>query len=151
MSETLLHCCSTQLKGLTNVFCLNYCTDVLLYMCICIVLWMYHELTQNWGQVEFYRLIFLRLFHLTCSTGGPCLCCTVSSTSVPRLFFYTWEMWDQSAEMPLALFPSPWSLSKQKRSLFPPDRFFPAALARLFCTLSWQLFAAWLLWLFHCI
>lgn len=38
VSETLLHRCSTQLKGLTNVFCLNYCTDVLLSMCICIVL-----------------------------------------------------------------------------------------------------------------
>lgn len=38
VSETLLHCCSTQLKGLTNGFCLKYCTEVILYMCICIVL-----------------------------------------------------------------------------------------------------------------
>lgn len=50
MSETLLHRCSTRLKVLTNVFCLYYWTEVILYMCICIVFWMYH---QNWMQLEF--------------------------------------------------------------------------------------------------
>lgn len=29
VSETLLHYCSTQLKVLTNVFCLKYCTEVI--------------------------------------------------------------------------------------------------------------------------
>lgn len=37
-SEMLLRGCSTQLKVLTNVFCLKYCTEVMLYMCKCIVL-----------------------------------------------------------------------------------------------------------------
>lgn len=38
VEKMLLHCCSTQLKGLTNVFCLKYYAEVILYMCICIVL-----------------------------------------------------------------------------------------------------------------
>lgn len=35
VSETLLHCCRTQLKVLTNVFCLKCCPEDILYMCIC--------------------------------------------------------------------------------------------------------------------
>lgn len=37
-SEMLLRGCSAQLKVLTNVFCLKYCTEVMLYMCKYIVL-----------------------------------------------------------------------------------------------------------------
>lgn len=86
VSETLLHCCSTQLKGLTNVFCLKYCTEVILYMCICIVFWMYLSLDQNWVQFEFSCLFETFPSHLP----QILLFCLLSF--VPPLFFYSWEM-----------------------------------------------------------
>lgn len=76
--ETLLHYCSTQLKVLTNVFCLEYCTEVIyvyMYSFMNVFLIPYTRMECNFFVILFAISSLWRLSRdLACvGSGGPLL------------------------------------------------------------------------------
>lgn len=82
MWETLLHYCSTQLKVLTNVFCLKYCTEVIyvyMYSFMNVFLNPYTRSECNFFVILFAIPSLWRLSRdLACTGSGiPYFYCTV--------------------------------------------------------------------------
>lgn len=135
-----------------------------LYMCICIVLWMYF-LTLT-PECKFFCLLVCYTVSLKTFPGTwpPYLYCTVSCMSYSlcvhfkRTALWLKQAWILSGEMHFYLFKSPRWLSNWK-DCFPPfpwltlTRFIYQAdgIVMIFVLLNSKMFSAWLLWWFSCI